>query len=618
MQQTHLRHILFKYVLLVGAIPLVLTILLTVNLLIPRVQEDLHTHQQQLARAIATQVESYLATSHATVLNGAGLHVHDLDRHNIKHVQHVLETNVSSLPHLRALYLVDSNGRILTAATARGTEQHLDDLLNLDLSRNPLVAKVLNERKEQWSDTFLSVVGGGLTVALAIPSGDRIMVGEFELVSLSKFLKQIDPEKKLDIFVLDRRGQVIADQAGHFTAQQLNLSNIPLVQHGLKSSHSLTGTFEFGNKKMVGSLQRVANIDWTVMVAQPRSVAYGQLLATGGITAAGIFTAMATGLAIALTLARSLSKRFEQLADHARHIAEDTQTGPWPHSNITEFTILATNLQHMSERLHERARLLEDEIAERQKAEEALHAKTLLLQQEVDDRMFAEQQLQVKQTQLEALNITLERRVQDELAKNREKDAIMIQQGRLAAMGEMLSNIAHQWRQPLNELAIMIQMLPIDHDDHRLDEERLDVFVRECMQTIDYMSQTINTFRDFLTRSQPSSSFNPSIAITETINLLRASLQSAQIAIHFDLEQDCQLTGYKNDLSQVILNLCNNARDTLIERATIKPQIFISLHRTETDLIISVEDNAGGVNPDIIDKIFEPYFTTKQIGRAHV
>lgn len=590
MRSIPLRLLLFRYALLVGGVPLFLTLTLAVFWLVPRAQSDLNRYQQQLAAAIATQVESYLATSHATVEAGAGLHAHDLGPHNIEHVQHVLETNVKTLQHLRSLYLVDPNGKILTVAIAKGTPQQHQELLGLDLSQNPLVQRVLKERKEQWSDTFLSVVGGDLSVALAVPSGDRVMVGEFELASLTRFLKRIDTRSQLDIFVLDRRGQVIADQNGTYTAQQLNLSNIPIVRQGLQSTAPQTGSYHFGGKTMVGTLYRVSGMGWSVLVAQPQKSAYSQLFATAGITTAGILAALVTGMGIAVTVSRSLAKRFELLAEHARQTAAGSQPADWPSSNIAEFNILADNLQQMSETLHERARLLEEEIAERQKAQEAL---------------------QVKQTQLEALNLTLETRVQEELAKNREKDLVMLQQGRLAAMGEMMSNIAHQWRQPLNELGIMIQMLRIDYNDKLLDEQRLDRFIDDSMLTIQHMSQTINTFRDFFKKDRSAQLFDAADAITATVELLRASFQSAGIDLQLDLQQGCRLSGRQDDLSQAILNLCNNARDILLERAVALPSLTVACQTGDGLVVITVSDNGGGIPADIIDKIFDPYFTTR-------
>jgi len=314
---------------------------------------------------------------------------------------------------------------------------------------------------------------------------------------------------------------------------------------------------------------------------------------------------------VAIVLTRRMSQRFESLAEHAQLITRGGAASDWPHSNVAEFNALANSLQKMSESLHERACLLEDEVEERQKAQEELHEKTLLLEQEISERVLAEQSLQVKQTQLETLNLTLEDRVRQELAKNREKDAIMIQQGRLAAMGEMLSNIAHQWRQPLNELAIMVQTLRLEYDDKLLDGERIDAFSDDSMKTIRHMSQTINTFRDFFKQNRAVQQFDLSIAIMATADLLQASLQAAGISLTLDLQPGCLLQGQPNDLSQVVLNLCNNARDILQARAVHDPVIRVTSQRVQGGVEIRIEDNGGGIADEVIDKIFDPYFTTK-------
>ncbi len=187
----------------------------------------------------------------------------------------------------------------------------------------------------------------------------------------------------------------------------------------------------------------------------------------------------------------------------------------------------------------------------------------------------------------------------------------MIQQGALPAMGEMLSNIAHQWRQPLNELGIMIQTLRLEYDDKLLDGSRIDEFSDDCMRTILHMSKTIDTFRDFFKKDRSLQQFDPSVCIVATVELLKASLQAAGISLRLDLQPECLLQGQPNDFSQVILNILNNARDILLARAVATPVITVTSQQAQGVLVIVVEDNGGGIAADIVDKVFDPYFTTK-------
>ena len=206
----------------------------------------------------------------------------------------------------------------------------------------------------------------------------------------------------------------------------------------------------------------------------------------------------------------------------------------------------------------------------------------------------------------------LQSRVAEEVSKNREIELLMLNQSRLATMGEMFSHVVHQWRQPLNELSCMIQMLKLEQSGEKLNEAKLDEFISDGMLLVRYLSQTVDDFRDFFQPSRNSSAFELSVAVENAVSLLQASLKSSGIDLFCLKDSDCKVFGRSNEISQVLLNIINNARDALLLRKVESPQISVS-HRCENDFaVIIIKDNAGGIPLDIIDKIFEPYFTTKQ------
>lgn len=603
-----LRHMLVRFAALATLLPLGLSALLGGLWLLPQAEQEIASYHRQLAVTIAGQVDSYFKTSRASAISVAAVTSHN---EALVVAQKTIATNLQFLKRLHAMYLVDATDHVRAIGVSNSPKVLQNDLIGLDLSRNELLQKAKNTRVEQWSDSFLSVVGGGLSVALAVPAGTNVVIAEFDLAYLSEFLHQTTSDPEQMIMLIDRRGQVVADQAGTWTAQQLNLNNIPLIRDRLMSTGEVRGSLVLNGVEMVGSLHKIKTVDWWVLVARPTQTAYRQLWTSLGIMAVTLTTTTLAAFGVAILLTRRMSQRFELLAAHAQQVTSGNEASDWPHSNIAEFNALADSLEKMSESLHERARLLEDEIAERQQVQEQLHEKALLLEQEISERVLAEQSLQVKQIQLETLNLTLEDRVQQELAKNREKDALMIQQGRLAAMGEMISNIAHQWRQPLNELAIMVQTLRLEYDDKLLDGERIDAFTDDCMNTIQHMSQTINTFRDFFKQDRVAQQFDLAGAILSTTGLLQASFQAAGIRLKLELQPGILLQGRLNDFSQVVLNLCNNARDILQVRAVRDPVIRVATQQLQDAVEIVVEDNGGGISDEVIDKIFDPYFTTK-------
>ncbi len=226
---------------------------------------------------------------------------------------------------------------------------------------------------------------------------------------------------------------------------------------------------------------------------------------------------------------------------------------------------------------------------------------------DIDHQKKTEQRLQ-------ALNEGLTQRVTEETGKSLEKERLLIQQGRNAAMGEMIGNIAHQWRQPLSTLGLVVQNINEDYQDGQLNSDELKKYVDTAMRAIQRMSCTIDDFRDFFRPSRNSARFSIHQSVNEAIQLLDAMLKNNGIAIVLKGDPELKVYGHANEFSQVVLNLMINAKDALVERKTPKGQIVIQLDVGDDSVMLRVRDNAGGIDGDLIEKIFDPYFTTKSSG----
>jgi len=394
-----LRLIIARYAVASAGLPFLIMLLLGWLWLIPQANRDLDNNQRQLAVAVANQVESYLGNARTSVASIASFcDGEDIPR-DLKGVQRTLDNNVRILKRLKSCYLVDKNGRI-NAISITGAPPRQQELVGVDLSRNPLFISAVRQGTEQWSDSYLSIVGGGISVALAVPLRDGVLIGELDLDRLSQYLDKISIIENERIFVLDRRGQVIADRSGKYTAQQWNLSNYPLVSRGLRDNRLFTGNFLFEGRKMAGSLYRIPGLSWSVLVAQPRAAARSQLLTSARIAGLGLITALLLSGSLVFPFTRTLIRRLEQLAEHARSVAAGKASLAWPSSQIAEFNNLAGSLQRMSGTLHERAELLEEQVREREKVEEALRGRNEelasaeeKLRQQVDELFSAQEEL---------------------------------------------------------------------------------------------------------------------------------------------------------------------------------------------------------------------------------
>ncbi|MCG6553256.1 MAG: response regulator [Candidatus Magnetominusculus sp. LBB02] len=239
------------------------------------------------------------------------------------------------------------------------------------------------------------------------------------------------------------------------------------------------------------------------------------------------------------------------------------------------------------------------------------------------------------QTKLRELNRTLENRVKEELEVSRQKDLLLIQQSKMATMGEMLGAIAHQWRQPLNAVALYVQDARDAYESGELDAAYMADMVTSVLEQVNFMSNTINDFMNFFKPSKKRSPFNVNTAIKEVISLVYDLFKKADITITLtcaypeavpkpcndQIDQICvcepelEVNGYKNEFKQVILNILCNARDAIApnKEKGIKSEgkVAVVLSRIVGKVKIEITDNGGGIPAELMGRLFQPYFTTK-------
>jgi len=218
-----------------------------------------------------------------------------------------------------------------------------------------------------------------------------------------------------------------------------------------------------------------------------------------------------------------------------------------------------------------------------------------------------------QEKRLQKLNRHLQDEVQKQVEQLRQKEKMLQEQAKLAAMGEMISAIAHQWRQPINALGINIQNLEEDYAEGLIDERFLNDFIKRQTKTINFMSKTIDDFRSFFKTDKEKTDFSVKEAILNVNELLSAQFTSHGIAVEMNGE-DFVVCGYQSEMKQAILNILNNAKDAIVENAVASGLIVIYISKALRT--ITITDNGGGAGEDILDRIFEPYFTTKEQGKG--
>lgn len=179
-------------------------------------------------------------------------------------------------------------------------------------------------------------------------------------------------------------------------------------------------------------------------------------------------------------------------------------------------------------------------------------------------------------------------------------------------MGEMISVISHQWRQPLNEVSVIIDEIKLKHQYQVLTQEELDYLTNEVYDSVDYMSNTIEDFNNFFKPNKEKENFIISNVIEESLSLVKSRINNLEVIVHTNFtDKNIKYFGYRNELKQVLINIINNAIDVLEDKNENKRDLNINIFKDESSVFIKISDNAGGIPIEIIDDIFNPYFTTK-------
>lgn len=198
-----------------------------------------------------------------------------------------------------------------------------------------------------------------------------------------------------------------------------------------------------------------------------------------------------------------------------------------------------------------------------------------------------------------------------DLSELKEKEKMVIHQSKLSAMGEMISMIAHQWRQPLSTISSMITRMKLKNELNKIDKDFLDITLNDMNKYVQYMSTTIDDFRNFFTTDSKKESTSLDEIVFSAKTMLEKTFLSQNIKIEIENKKLSKLNLPKNELIQVVLNILNNSKDAFLEKNILNPLIKIFFEEKLNHQKIFIEDNAGGIENNILQKIFNPYFSTK-------
>lgn len=218
-----------------------------------------------------------------------------------------------------------------------------------------------------------------------------------------------------------------------------------------------------------------------------------------------------------------------------------------------------------------------------------------------------------KEKKLQDLNNNLEKRIEEEVAKIKNIQDKLFKSEKLAAMGEMIGNIAHQWRQPLSAISTSATGMKMQKEFDCLSDDFFNNACDTINDNAQYLSNTIDDFKNFIKGDRSRAVFNLEDVINSFLHLVEGTIKNYNITIILDTKEDIRVDGFENELIQCLINIFNNAKDALVEKISSNDKriIFISSNIEDNKAIINIKDNAGGIPDEVVTHIFEPYFTTK-------
>ena len=574
----------------------------------------------------------------------------------------LLKNIVDTNPNISSILILDKNGFIedFYATT------NLSIYKGFDYSKQEYFSEI-KENNDYWSSVFLSTVDEEPSISYSFKAENKVIVLMIKLKDLAEFISKFKNQDNTHMLkVFDKNGIVVLNP---------NNPDLVLQRFSEKAEKVFTELIDivppytfreyFSNvldSKQYGTYTVIEKTGWKVVIRESYDDILKSLseLILGTVIILVLFIVLA--VLISLKISKRIFKSFDDLQKTTTNIADGNYYISIKDSYYSEFNLLLNSFNKMKTEIDRREESLEDSLYSfktlfnstmemivihdqgicidannvaikffKFKNKDQLIGRNLLdfvdkKYKEVVKRNYLidtlpyEFELIINEQKyiclaqdkfIELDNHRLKLTTLIDITELKAKDRLLFQQSKMASMGEMIGNIAHQWRQPLSVISTCASGAKIEKEMNVLRDERLYESLDLIMENTQYLSKTIDDFRNFFKVDKDIEDFNINESIKKVLKLVKSSIQNHNIKVKTIFQDDLIIKGLPNEFLQVIINIINNAKDVIILNSVNERYIDIKTYKKENYCFIEISDNGGGVDELIISKVFEPYFTTK-------
>ncbi|MDD2582465.1 MAG: cache domain-containing protein [Desulfuromonadaceae bacterium] len=559
---------------------------------------------QKLADHLAAEQENLV--HEARQLSGFIAELPDVANRNNDRLQFIISNILKKNPQYLNILITDESGRVLASGLPYAD--------GISLAGRRYFKNARSTQRFSSGEYSVGLISNKPTIAMAYPLVDHnifrgVVMISFDLDVLKSILKRSQLPPNSNYILVDHNGTIIS--RGSENGRNVGDLMMPLDLEKMVKGPD-RDTYEFvrsdGDRRVTTYRKLRLPGEQTPYMYVRAGISIKEAVARADLHLWNSVAMMVPFVLLALILALFIGK--SSIVDRVKKLQTASRCiGGGNLKTRVGDQVAGGELGELGRAFDEMASTLEKNINELNRSQQLLHEKKVRLEGEIAERQVVQEDLAEKQRMLESLNRTLEERIEAAVKELRQKDQAMIQQSRLASMGEMINNIAHQWRQPLNVIGLIAQGLPARKD---LSQSELDHEVGLIMNVVTQMSQTIDDFRNFFRIDKEKIRFSANQAVAKAVEFISPSLINNGISTVIDEQPDVAIIGYNNEYAQVLLNILTNAKDVLMERNVAVPRITVSITRADDRSVVTITDNGGGIGKDIMPKIFDPYFTTKE------